>query len=238
MMTLIGKSGLVLGLGAISSCMGAAAQDGGEITSRVEQVAAFERLQVGGAYDVEVTTGGKPSIALEGPENMLDAMVIEQDGDLLKIHQKSGKWNWRGDDEVTIRVSVPMLKEIGASGASEIRVDRIETDAFTAKLSGAGEVDLDDVVTDQLVMALSGAGELSASGRTRLLKVGMSGAGDFDGSDLQAEIADLRASGAGSIRAHVTGKATGGVSGAGDVTVTGGADCDIKTSGAADVNCT
>lgn len=237
MLALLGKSALVLSLGAVSSCVGMAEEDPGEMGKRVEQVAGFERLLVGGAYDVEVTTGSAPSLSMEGPGKMLDAVVIEQKGDLLKIAQKKGKWNWGGDDDVTIRITVPMLKEIGASGASEIRVDRIEADAFTAKLSGAGEIDLDDVVTDQLVMALSGAGELTASGRTRLLKVGLSGAGEFDGADLQAEIADLRASGAGSIRAHVTGKATGGVSGAGEVTVTGGADCDIRTSGAADVNC-
>ncbi|WP_343344342.1 head GIN domain-containing protein [Sphingomicrobium sp. XHP0239] len=223
--------------GAITSCVGTSGEDGGAMTTRVEQVAAFERLSVGGNYDVIVTTGNEPGVTIEGPENILDDMIVEVEGDLLRIRQERSSWNWRGNDDVDIAIRVPMLKEVAASGASDIQIDRIETERFSGELSGAGEIDIADVTTDDLLLALSGAGELNARGTTRNLRVGMSGAGEFNGAELTAENADLRASGAGSIRANVTGKATGGVSGAGDVTITGGADCDIGTSGAGSVEC-
>ena len=223
--------------GAITSCVGMAGEEAGPVTTRVEQVAAFERLSVGGRYDVIVRTGNEPGVTIEGPENILDEMIVEVDGDLLRIRQERSNWKWRGNDDVEIAVTVPMLTEVAVSGASDIEIDRIRTERFSGKLSGAGEIDIADVETDDLLLVLSGAGELRARGTTRNLRVGMSGAGEFDGAERTAVNADLRASGAGSIRANVTGRATGGVSGAGDVTITGGAECSIGKSGVGSVDC-
>ena len=214
------------------------AKDPGPAGALTEQVSDVDELAVGGAVAVVVQTGQEASFNAEGPENMLADMQVEQDGDRLKIGTRPGvNWNWKGDEDVNITITVPMLTMAKVSGASNVAIDRIETDNFEGSVSGAGELKIGQLTTDMLDLDMSGAGDMEAGGTTRALEARVSGAGDIDIDNLVAETAELRVSGAGTVNANVTETVDARVSGAGTINVTGGAECDARESGAGTVNC-
>lgn len=235
---MIKKSLIVLAALPLAGCFNfIGGEDPGPMSEMSESITDFERLSVGGAYDIVIQTGQEPGLSMEGPENILAATEITQDGDLLSIRPKKGMTRWKSNDGVNILLTVPMVREVKVSGANEVTIDRVEGAAFEGKVSGAGELTIADVEVETLDIGISGAGDLEARGTAALLKVGISGAGNYKGTNLVAETADLRVSGAGSMDANVTQTADASVSGAGSINITGGAECNQSTSGAGSVNC-
>lgn len=226
---------------ALAGCTGARSESGGPTVERAFQVGAFERIEVAGPYEVDVRTGSEPSVQASGPEKTMERMVVEVDGDTLRIHPRKRKgigFNWSSDHTVRVQVTVPALRGAEIAGSGGINVDRVTGDSFEGAVAGSGDLQLGQVEVERLSMGIAGSGEIRAgTGRARHVEYEIAGSGDIDAGALAAEEAQVSIAGSGNVRANATRAASVDIAGSGDVQLTGGAKCRVSKAGSGNVNC-
>jgi hypothetical protein len=220
-------------------------------------VGAFQKIAASGSEDLIVTTGKTVSVTATGPQERLDRLEIRVEGDTLRIGHKKGNWNSWGDDDVTIRVTLPVLHglrvsgsgnasvdagagpdfALSVSGSGDVSIGRIASPAAAISVAGSGDAKVGTLETQALAIKTSGSGDVTAAGTCQTATISVSGSSTIDTAGLRCTDATIGISGSGDVRLHATGTAAVRISGSGDVVVTGGARCQVKTSGSGDVTC-
>jgi hypothetical protein len=237
---LFATAALAFGLAA---CSHERAEDGGPATARNFTVPSFDKIEVAGPYSVEVTTGGQPRVTAQGPAGIVNKMVVEVEGDTLKIHpeKRSGSmfgWGSSGSHgNARVAVSVPMLTAAAIGGSGEIAVNRIATQDFHGAVAGSGGLRLPQVEVQSLALEIAGSGGVTAAGRAGDAKYHIAGSGDINAERLAVQQAHLEIAGSGNIQANASSSAKVEIAGSGNVRVTGGAKCTIDKAGSGDVQC-
>lgn len=205
---------------------------------RVFTVNGFDRIEVGGAYQVEVRVGPGASVRAEGDRDTLDRMLVEVRGTRLVI--RPSQVNWRADRNegpVTVMVSLPALNGATIAGAGRMRVDKVRGTDFAAGVAGAGVLEVGEVTVDRVTLTLAGAGKLSVAGKAETVRVEMTGAGAVDAGALAAQSLTANVLGTGDLSAAASRDATLSVAGAANVVVAGAARCKVTQMGSGTVRC-
>jgi len=176
-------------------------------------VGSFTIIDASGMLDVQVTCQKPVSLEVEGDDNLLPLIETDVVNGVLRI--KSTK-NYRSRGGIVVRITVPNLERVEASGAGKIQVADLKNDRFEIHTSG--------VVT------------VSASGDTKSLDINQSGAGHMDTHKLQAASVSVNLSGAGDIDVYASDTLDVTVSGAAHVTYSGDPKVTKHVSGAASVS--
>ena len=209
--------------------------------SRDYRVPGFDRVSTSVPFDVRVRTGAAPSVHATAPQDILDRLQVEVRGGelVISMRERSGwfsGWNWRGGKGV-IEVGVPMLQAARLRGPGDLTVDRVRGPRFEATLSGPGNLSVGTLDTRQLDATLNGPGNISLAGRAETANLVLRGPGDIRAAGLTSREATVSLSGPGNLAATVTGLARGTLTGPGDITIRGGARCDISRRGPGEVHC-
>lgn len=229
---------IVLGAAvAVGACRGDSAEEAGPQTVKDFKVADFKRIEAAGPYDVTVTTGSAASVRVEGPQNVLDRLVVEVKGDQLRIYRDKGRNIQWGRNSVKIAVTVPELHGATLAGSGTIEVDKVTADTFKGSIAGSGDLSIAEVAVKSLEIEIAGSGSAAANGRADKAKYGIAGSGEVDVSKLQSRDIELTIAGSGSISAKATGTVTGEIMGSGEVRVTGGAKCTVEKMGSGSIDC-
>lgn len=166
----------------------------GKVVTENRNIDDFTELELGGAYNVEVKVGDKPSLVIYGEGNILKYIRTRVDGDKLIIDTKK---NISPRKEIKIKITVPSLERLESSGACDVYVESISGDKFTLDLSGAGSVEVNGKV-DRLDVDISGAASVNAKNlKARDTRVSLSGASSAD--VYASEFIDASVSGVGTI---------------------------------------
>jgi hypothetical protein len=227
-------------LASLSACQAGQAREAGPETTKTFPAGNFTKLDIAGPYDVTVSTGSQPGVQATGGQNRLEELVVEVQGDTLKIHprERNGmSWSWKNDRGVKVSVTVPALNELAAAGSGDVSVNRIAGETFSAALAGSGELKLDDVQARQFALKLAGSGDVSARGAVGAARVSVAGSGTVDAANLVSDTADVAVMGSGDVRLQAKQSATVSVAGSGDVEIKGGAKCTVSKAGSGDVRC-
>ena len=226
---------------AASGCNAARGEEPGPSVSRAFQVGAFDKIEVAGPYEVQVTTGSAPSVRATGPDNAIERMVVEVEGGTLKIHprKKNGlNFGWSKNHKVVLQVSVPSLRGAEIAGSGDIVVDKVSGDHFDGGIAGSGALKLGQVQVASLSLGIAGSGEAQlGQGKAGRVEYEIAGSGDIDGGGLAAERAKVSIAGSGNVVANASGTADVDIAGSGDVRVTGGAKCNVSKAGSGNVTC-
>jgi hypothetical protein len=227
---------------ASAACARERGEPAGPATTRNFEVAGFERLEVGGPYDVTVTTGGAPSVRASGGERAIERMVVEVVNGTLRIHtKKRAGMNLGWSDSrhpVKLAVTVPRLTAAEIAGSGTISVDKVSGDSFDAGVAGSGDLRLGQVDVKRLKAGIAGSGGINAGqGRAGVADYEIAGSGDIRAGALVAEVASVSIAGSGEVTANATGTARVDIAGSGDVRLSGGAKCTVSKAGSGDVYC-
>jgi hypothetical protein len=225
---------------AATGCGRTNAQDGGPSVDRNYQVGSFQSIEVAGPYEVEVRTGGAPSVTATGPEKLIERLVVEVKGDRLMIHsRREGHFNWgSGRGTARIRVTVPMLRAAAIAGSGGLTVDKINGDSFEGSIAGSGDLRLESVAVQALKLAIGGSGSVhAAQGQARQADLSIAGSGDIDSAGVRTDSARISIAGSGNVNGHASRTADVSIMGSGDVSLTGGAKCNVSKSGSGEVHC-
>ncbi|NCD70540.1 head GIN domain-containing protein [Mucilaginibacter agri] len=202
----------------------------------------FNAINAGGSFDVYITQGNTESVKVEAPADVMDKLITEVNGGVLKIYTKSGSWgnfNWFGGNhkKTVVYVTAKQLNSITESGSGDVFFkDGITAPSLKLKVSGSGDM-VGKVDTKDVEIGVSGSGDMKLLGRAVNASVGVSGSGDFSGSGLVTTNTTVRVSGSGDAAVNVNEKLDASVSGSGDVSYSGSAkNVNASASGSGSVH--
>ena len=223
-------------LGACS--MGEAGESGGQPGTRNFQVGAFDKISLTGSSNVVVTVGGAPSVRAEGDSKHLEKLEITVENGVLQIGYKKGSWSFgRNHGPVTVHVSAPSLSGAEIAGSGDMRIDKVQSEAFAAEIAGSGEMQVAALAARTASISIAGNGDVSVAGTADSAEIEIAGNGDVRAGGLQVRRASVSIAGSGNVETRATESADVDIMGSGDVVVTGGAKCSVSKMGSGDVRC-
>ncbi len=168
---------------------------------------------------VNVQDGAAVDVTLSGYENLLKHIKTTVENNTLRIYSDLDQtWNMESED-VTIQITVPTVKELKLTGASEASVHGIvKGGVFNLDISGASGVLIDNIRVDSLNVEVSGAGGLDVNGGVvKHAQYEINGAGHIKAFPLQTDETIASISGAGTGQVTALQKLSVDISGAGTI---------------------
>ena len=199
----------------------------------------FNRIEVGYAFDVEVTRADSYLVRITIDDNLQDYLRVSKSGDTLRISLRQN-YNYA---DITRRavINLPDLYRLELSGASDAVVSGFSTSRdVDFDLSGASKMDLRNVKAGDTEFNLSGASKVTGSmemddakfdlsgassvklvGSAQDIVINASGASDVTLPDFPAVNAEVELSGASDADINISGQLDVDLSGASDLKYTG-----------------
>ncbi len=175
-------------------CTFSGAKGSGSEKKEIRNVPAFSEIHSSGAYTIHISVGPEPRVTVKGDDNLLPLIETTVANHCLNIKTKK---TVRPQLNLQITISTPELSILAMSGAGKTRVNGIRNDQFSLELSGAGSVILEGK-TKALKLNLSGAGSINAEAlKAEEVKVASSGAGKID--LFARNLLDVQISGVGAV---------------------------------------
>ena len=237
---------LILAAGAAAGLSGCFDDDRIEIsepgptTEETRDVGSFDEIAVSGPFRVIVSDGEPSALTISGPENLIEHIDFEVDGDELEIKlDRDYRIGWKrsDDDVVTVRFSHNAIEEAAIGGSGSIEIERSSVEQFEGAIGGSGSLAIARLAAVQSQFAIGGSGDIRVAGATENLEVSIGGSGEFLSPEFEAADAEIAIGGSGDVEARVTGTASISIAGSGDVAITGGAKCNVSKVGSGDVTC-
>lgn len=226
-----------------------------DLETREFDFSDFTNIEVGYAFEVDITRADTYSVYITLNENMFEYLDISRSGKTLRIRMKSSYIY----EHVTRQASItlPALRSLHLSGASRGGVTGFETtDDMRFDVSGASNLSLVDLKAGDTSFDISGASRVNGSIEITEGDFGISGASTVElegkGTDVRlevsgastarlerfpVEIADTHISGASNVTIEVSDRLDIDVSGASRLYYNGGAELGrVNVSGASTLN--
>lgn len=158
----------------------------------------FDEVKLISLFDFEITQGDDYSVNLEGDEDLLRKVSVEQRGDELEIEYRTN-WKWWKDRNWKRRIKVfivmPELDQLHVKGACEGDVTGFDNDEISFRIEGASEV-FADISPEYTYVDLTGASELTLVGESENLDADIIGASKLSAFNFDVDDVDVRAIGA------------------------------------------
>lgn len=212
--------GIIASLSALAIAGAALADDEDDISQTLD-LTGFERIEISGIYDLDVTVGPAFSVTLKGPEYEMGRVEASVKNDVLNLDMRDRK---RGEkkrrrnrrDGVEATVTLPILRGLDVSGVVDGQIRNVNTDAFEVSISGVGDVEVE--------------------GECGVFNANLSGVGDLEAEQLECNKVVVKVSGVGDAEVYAREEVDARVSGMGDIDVYGGPEkVSQKSSMFADV---
>ena len=172
---------------------------GGDRVTETRQVEPYDRLEVSESIDVQVVPGDGREVRVAAGEHVIDRVVTESSGGVLKIDIRDRGIVIGPDPLNDVAVQVP--------ASALARVD----------IQGSGDVTLEGIDQEALELHVEGAGDVEASGTVDRLVATIQGAGDARLSQLSARTARVEVQGAADAELNVSDELRSDIEGAGDI---------------------
>jgi hypothetical protein len=196
---LIGVAAITMAFGSIDNIDFSDGDDGSNI-SKTYELTDFDRIEIAGVYDLDVSVGGAFSVEISGPEAEMARVDARVENGELILDREDGKGHWRKLG-LNARITLPALTAVSVSGVVDGDVVGIAAEQFRADLSGVGDLDL--------------------SGECGDLTVNVSGVGDLDAEALKCKNVDVNVSGVGEASVYASESVDATISGIGEISVYG-----------------
>jgi hypothetical protein len=203
-----------------------------EVIRETRDLPAFDKIDVGGAFNVTFTFGEAQKVEVEAKQKVIADIKTEvKDGKLLVSSNRTNS-----NTPLNLFISVPTLSILELHGAADVvGLNPLKADMLTILISGAASADLElDVAT--LRSEASGAADLDLKGKAIHHSTLVSGAATVNAKNLVTETTDADVSGAGTARVNAL-DVTGNTSGAGEIySEEGDVDTDITERTIVEIN--
>lgn len=211
--------------------------------SKIEDrhLSGFNAVNLAGSFDVYITQGSTESVKVEAPDNVINHIITEVNGGVLKIYNKNDNGFHWGDmfgshKRIVVYVTAKDLNSISVTGSGDMFFkEGIHTNALKLRVSGSGDL-TGKVDVKILESSISGSGDVKLSGRAESSTVSVVGSGDFSARSLITVNTSVHVAGSGDASVNASSKVNASVSGSGDIRYTGGAKIvSSSKSGSGDI---
>lgn len=226
---------LTAAIAALTACnIVEGVQGSGNVVEQAYEFTDFDEVEFGHAFVATVTQGDTYNVLVRVDDNLVDRLVVEQDGNRVRIGMADGTMVTRGTLEADI--TLPDLTQLIASGASRVQLNPFSlNDLLTANASGAAQIH-GDVDAVDLELDASGASTLFLAGTAANVHAVASGASTIDLTELSAVDAQTEANGASNVTVNITGILDADASGGSNIYYLGDPEMgDVQTSGGSNV---
>jgi hypothetical protein len=204
-------------------------------------LSGFNAVNVAGPYDVYIKQGATESVKVEAPADMVDRILTEVNGGVLKIYSRHNNWNWGfswgHQRKIVVYVVAKDLNSISISGSGDVSFkEGITANALKLRITGSGDMS-GRVETKTLESSITGSGDMRLSGHAENSAVSVVGSGDFTARNLITVNSSVRVSGSGDAYVNASQRVDAAVAGSGDVHYSGAAkNINSKKSGSGDIS--
>ena len=228
-----GRAAIGVALALQLGC-GAAALSAAERSFTVDR---FDSIRLTDIAAVDIVTGEAVGVTAQGERADLDRLEVSDEGGILDIAPQLRGGLSTGAVRIRLRITVPMINHVALRGAGAVSVNRIAAPGLTATLAGPGRIDVAAIDVQAANFSTAGSGTIVAAGRCREAKAASTGSGDIDIARLRCATLSAETAGSGDIRAFATTSAKVMITGAGNVSVGGGARCTVSAIGSGKATC-
>ncbi len=209
----------------------------GNVVSHEEQVSGFEKLEIGWAFQVEITQSEAFKVVVRVDDNLLEHLDVSKRGDTLKIGLKDAAQFTVKDATLEATVTMPALAGLEVSGAGRANLTGLDSDkSFAAELSGASRL-TGDLTCGDATFELSGSSYARLIGSARNIRINCSGGSNADLDELEGGDVGVVASGGSTVTVFSSGRLDADASGTSDVFYKGGPTLGtIEASGGSSVD--
>ncbi len=175
----------------------------------------FNRVEIGGLFDVILVAGSAPSYSLEMDQNLLDFIEIQTRGNTLYIETtKEAAYN---PTKAELTIYYTHLNSISVSGACQLQSENVlSTNNMEIFISGAAKIDL-EMDVESLTTVVSGAATIQLKGQADKHTSRLSGASHLRAETLYTKETSIELSGAGAAHIHASSKLRAVMSGVGSI---------------------
>ncbi len=187
------------------------------------EVSDFTKVKLMSSMDVDVVVGKKTSVKVIAPEDLLEKIITEVDGDTLKVHyERKMKWDraWN-NKEIRIMVTTPSIDGAGVYGSGDLNVKGGKGKELDLSVKGSGDVVMNKSDYKSVDISLMGSGDINIDGKCDHISVGIMGSGDVSAGKLKCSDADVKVKGSGDVEVYASKSVEASVYGSGDISVLG-----------------
>lgn len=216
----------------IQSC-GGGIEGNGVVKEETRETAPFDKIEVGGAFEIYVRPGNYSSLTIKTDENLLPHIEsYVKDGEL----RVSTKERISHFEKLELYLTMQEFTAADLSGACELHSRGVLNGKdVNLDFSGAVEAEL-ELNCRKLNADMSGACELTLIGNAEEAEFDVSGAGEINAEDFETRKCNIEMSGAGEARVFATKELNVDVSGAAEIYYKGDpAEIKRSVSGAATI---
>jgi hypothetical protein len=184
---------------------------------------------------VDISQSNSYTIEVKADEKDFEYLKVEQEGDEVKFY--IDKRNFRNEDEINIKITMPALTEIDLGGGSigKFNMD-VSSKNFSCDLSG-GSILKGSLKSSNLNLDLSGGSQLTLDGKSSNAEINGSGGAIFHLKDFTVKNADISLSGGSQVSINMNGTLNTSQSGGSQITYFGNADIGSTSfSGGSGIN--
>ena len=196
----------------------------------------FDEIKVSQAIQAEVIKSDEEKVVVTAPDDILEDILVENNGGKLQVHFKPGL-NISAN-RVAVKIFAKDFSKIQANSSANVVVkDQFTQDKTAIDVSSSGNVSGNLEANDfsveanssggffgkiwavNLAVKTSSSGDVQATGKAKNTFVDVSSSGTFTGNQFVTENASLEASSSGSIEIGVSGTLNAKASSSGDIRV-------------------
>ncbi|MEJ7557638.1 MAG: head GIN domain-containing protein [Pedobacter sp.] len=200
--------------------------------TRLVSINSFQKVSVASGIDLYLTQGNTESIKVIAHEDLINDVIVEKAGTLLKIRYKDNiSWSRivKGQN-IKAYVTFKTLTAISASGGSDIYgQNSLKAQTLNIAASGGSDIKL-NVTSQDLEVNTSGGSDVELKGRAINMTVNISGGSDIDALELLVDYARVTASGGSDANVNVSKGLEANASGGSDVNYKGNASVNRTSS--------
>ncbi|MFC1920435.1 head GIN domain-containing protein [Chloroflexota bacterium] len=208
-----------------------------EVITEEKDFIDFSELDIGSAFEVEITRSDSYSVVISAAESLFDYIEVAKSGQKLKIYLNPRHIFTDftiGAKPLKAEITMPALRELELSGASSGTITGFRSaNDLDLLVSGASTLKIINCTTSDADFEISGASRVSGNVTAENMRVEVSGASKFELTGSAEEI-DLEVGGASraDMEDFILQYASVDVSGASEATLTVKGKVDIWLSGA------
>lgn len=213
-----------------------------------------EKVEMDGPFDVNLVQADKSSLVLEGDARLLSKVVVQQDGNTLRIGTKGILVTMNQTLKMTL--SIPKLTALTQFGSGDSTVQGFtgpqininlngsgdlafagQYEHLMAQTKGSGNMELDVGKSDKVELNTSGSGDVVALGKAMDLVILTTGSGNIDAQRLIAQHSSGESHGSGDLKLYATQDVRVILTGSGDAEVFGNpAKRSVTNTGSGDMS--
>jgi len=198
----------------------------------------FKGINIKGPFKVYYSQSAKHAVGVSAStESARDKITTRVSAGILNIELDGASMSWWGKNpEFKVYISSPEIKSIHASGAVNFLItDLIKSEELTLKFTGASDF-YGKLDCGSLTLSFTGASDIEIVGSADRVVADLTGASKLSGASFKVGDAELKATGASTIKLGVSGALGANATGASSITYYGSPkSLSTKATGASSV---